>query len=190
MEKKKISTKTIVIIVICIVLLLTLIGGGVYWYIFVLNADKNSPEEVLTQYVSYINEKDFESMYSAFANEGNMIKPYIEYKENATAEYWIKNAFTKEAAKTVRDDMIQTIENANGTGHEAKINGMTLAGKTGTAEIKASQDDDSGTEIGWFNAFKVSDNPNDQLLIVNMIEDVKDRGGSHYLLPKVKAMFE
>lgn len=57
MEKKKISTKTIVIIVICIVLLLTLIGGGVYWYIFVLNADKNSPEEVLTQYVSYINEK-------------------------------------------------------------------------------------------------------------------------------------
>ena len=123
-------------------------------------------------------------------NEGNMIKPYIEYKENATAEYWIKNAFTKEAAKTVRDDMIQTIENANGTGHEAKINGMTLAGKTGTAEIKASQDDDSGTEIGWFNAFKVSDNPNDQLLIVNMIEDVKDRGGSHYLLPKVKTMFE
>ena len=67
---------------------------------------------------------------------------------------------------------------------------MTLAGKTGTAEIKASQDDDNGTEIGWFNAFKVSDNPNDQLLIVNMIEDVKDRGGSHYLLPKVKAMFE
>ena len=55
---------------------------------------------------------------------------------------------------------------------------------------KASQDDDSGTEIGWFNAFKVSDNPNDQLLIINMIEDVKDRGGSHYLLPKVKTMFE
>lgn len=68
MEKKKISTKTIVIIVICIVLLLTLIGGGVYWYIFVLNADKNSPEEVLTQYVSYINEKDFESMYTLLSD--------------------------------------------------------------------------------------------------------------------------
>ena len=67
-----------------------------------------------------VNPLHMASMYSAFANEGNMIKPYIEYKENATAEYWIKNAFTKEAAKTVRDDMIQTIENANGTGHEAK----------------------------------------------------------------------
>lgn len=137
-----------------------------------------------------VNPLHVAAMYSAFVNEGNMIKPYIEYKENATSEYWIKNAFTKEAAETVRDDMIQTIENTNGTGHAAKIDGMTLAGKTGTAEIKASQDDDTGTELGWFNAFKVSDNPNDQLLIVNMIEDVKDRGGSHYLLPKVKAMFE
>lgn len=137
-----------------------------------------------------VNPLHVAAMYSAFVNEGNMIKPYIEYKENATAEYWIKNAFTKEAAETVRDDMIQTIENTNGTGHAAKIDGITLAGKTGTAEIKASQDDDTGTELGWFNAFKVSDNPNDQLLIVNMIEDVKDRGGSHYLLTKVKAMFE
>lgn len=137
-----------------------------------------------------VNPLHVAAIYSAFVNEGNIVKPYIGYKENATAEYWIEGAFSKEAAETVRDDMIQTIENANGTGHEAKIDGVTLAGKTGTAEIKASQDDDSGTELGWFNAFRVSDNPNDQLLIVNMIEDVKDRRGSHYLLPKVKAMFE
>lgn len=137
-----------------------------------------------------VNPLHVASMYSAFVNEGNMIKPYIEYKESATSEYWVKNAFSKEAAETVRDDMVQTIENADGTGYAAKIEGITLAGKTGTAEIKTSQDDDSGTELGWFNAFKVTDDPNDQLLIVNMIEDVKERGGSHYLLPKVKAMFE
>lgn len=137
-----------------------------------------------------VNPLHMACMYSAFVNDGNMIKPYIEYKENAIPEYWVENAFSKEAADTVRDDMIQTIEDPNGTGHSAKIDGITLAGKTGTAEIKASQDDDSGTEIGWFNAFKVSDDPNDQLLIINMIEDVKDRGGSHYLLPKVRAMFE
>ena len=28
-------------------------------------------------------------------------------------------------------------------------------------------------KLDGFNAFKVSDNPNDQLLIINMIEDVK-----------------
>lgn len=137
-----------------------------------------------------VNPLHMACMYSAFVNDGNMIKPYIEYKENVTPEYWVENAFSKEAADTVREDMIQTIEDPNGTGHAAKIDGMTLAGKTGTAEIKTSQNDDTGTELGWFNAFKVSDDPNDQLLIVNMIEDVKDRGGSHYLLPKVKAMFE
>ena len=67
---------------------------------------------------------------------------------------------------------------------------MTIAGKTGTAEIKVSQDDENGTEIGWFNAFRVTDNADEQLLIINMIEDVKDRGGSHYLLPKVKNMLK
>ena len=130
------------------------------------------------------------SIYSAFVNEGNMIKPYIEYSSKAKSEYWIENAFTKEAANTIKEDLIQVVENPNGTAHEAKIEGMTIAGKTGTAEIKASQDDENGTEIGWFNAFRVTDNVDDQLLIISMIEDVKDRGGSHYLLPKVKNMLK
>ena len=129
-------------------------------------------------------------MYSAFVNDGNMIKPYLEYSENAKPEYWIQNAFTKEAANTIKQDLVQVVEDASGTAHSAKIEGMTLAGKTGTAEIKASQNDDNGTEVGWFNAFRVSDDSDEQLLIINMIEDVKDRGGSHYLLPKVKNMFK
>ena len=130
------------------------------------------------------------SIYSAFVNEGNMIKPYIEYSSNAKSEYWIENAFTKEAANTIKEDLIQVVENPNGTAYEAKIQGMTIAGKTGTAEIKVSQDDENGTEIVWFNAFRVTDNADEQLLIINMIEDVKDRGGSHYLLPKVKNMLK
>ncbi len=137
-----------------------------------------------------VNPLHVASMYSAFVNDGNMIKPYIEYKDNAKSEYWIENAFSSEAAKTIQEDLVQVVENPSGTAHSAKINGMTIAGKTGTAEIKASQTDENGTEIGWFNAFRVTDDPNEQLLIINMIEDVKDRGGSHYLLPKVRNMFK
>lgn len=137
-----------------------------------------------------VNPLHMASIYSAFVNEGNMIKPYIEYSSNAKSEYWIENAFSKEAANTIKEDLIQVVENPNGTANEAKISGMTLAGKTGTAEIKSSKDDENGTEIGWFNAFRVSDKANEQLLIINMIEDVKDRGGSHYLLPKVRNMFK
>lgn len=132
-------------------------------------------------------------MYSAFVNEGNMIMPYLEYKENAssqTAKYYKENAFSKEAANEVRDDLIQVVENPSGTAHSAKIEEKTIAGKTGTAEIKQSKDDTEGTEIGWFNAFNVGESDENSLLIVSMVENVKGKGGSHYLLPKVRAIFE
>ena len=59
------------------------------------------------------------SIYSAFVNDGNMIKPYLEFKENANAskEYWIQNAFTKEAAKLQKLKkvfQIQQVQNLDG----------------------------------------------------------------------------
>lgn len=132
-------------------------------------------------------------MYSAFVNDGNMIMPYLEYKENAssqTAKYYKENAFSKEVANEIRNDLIQVVENPSGTAHSAKIEGKTIAGKTGTAEIKQSKDDTEGTEIGWFNAFNVEESDDNSLLVVSMVENVKGKGGSHYLLPKVRAIFE
>ena len=132
-------------------------------------------------------------MYSAFVNEGNMIMPYIEYKENASsanATYYKEGVFTKEAADTIRDDLIQVVENPGGTAHSAQIEGKTIAGKTGTAEIKDSKDDTEGTEVGWFNAFTVNETDENSRLIISMVENVKGKGGSHYLLPKVKAILE
>lgn len=139
-----------------------------------------------------VNPINMAMMYSAFVNEGNMIMPYLEYKENAssqTAKYYKENAFSKEAANEVRDGLIQVVENPSGTAHSAKIEGKTIAGKTGTAEIKQSKDDTEGTEIGWFNAFNVGESDESLLLVVSMVENVKGKGGSHYLLPKVRAIF-
>lgn len=137
-----------------------------------------------------VNPLHMAAIYSAFVNEGNMVQPYLEYRADATAKYWIEGAFTKEAAETVRDDLIQVVEDRGGTAHSAKIEGVTIAGKTGTAEIKQAKEDTTGTELGWFNAFKVNDNRNNQLLLISMVENVKERGGSHYLLPKVKEIFK
>lgn len=134
-----------------------------------------------------VNPLHVASIYSAFVNDGNAIKPYIEYGDET--EYMIENAFTKESAEEIREDLIQVVENSNGTGHEAQINGVTIAGKTGTAELKASKDEE-GEELGWFNAIVISDDENEQLLTINMIENVEDRGGSHYLLPIVKNIIE
>ena len=129
-------------------------------------------------------------IYSSFANEGNIIMPYLEYKENAEPTYYKKQAFTQDTANTIKQDLIQVVENENGTAHSIKIEGITIAGKTGTAEIKDSKDDQNGTEIGWFNSFLADENSKRQLLIVSMVEDVKGRGGSHYLLDKIKEIYQ
>lgn len=125
-------------------------------------------------------------VYSAFVNEGNMINPYLEYKEDTTASYFKENAFSKETANKIKESLIQVVENPNGTAHSAKIEGLTIAGKTGTAEIKTSKDDKEGRELGWYNTFIADENSGKQLLIVSMVEDVQSRGGSHYVVDKVK----
>ena len=61
---------------------------------------------------------------------------------------------------------------------------MTLAGKTGTAELKASQEDTSGTEIGWFSVFTTDRSAASPILLVSMVEDVKNLGGSGYVVEK------
>ena len=42
------------------------------------------------------------------------------------------------------------LQTKKGTGHSIYHDNVTLAGKTGTAEIKQSQSDTTGTELGWF----------------------------------------
>ena len=71
-----------------------------------------------------------------------------------------------------------------GTGYAAHRDDILLAGKTGTAEIKASKDDISGTELGWFAIFTAEDTVERPILIISMVEDVKGRGGSGYVVKK------
>ncbi|MDR1001106.1 MAG: penicillin-binding transpeptidase domain-containing protein [Clostridiales bacterium] len=135
-----------------------------------------------------INPIHIACIYSSFMNDGNMIKPYLLYEGNNAPEYWKEQIFTKEAAHIIKEDLIQVVERL--AGGAAKVEGLTLAGKTGTAEIKMSKDDTDGTELGWFNVFTGDEDIEKPLLIITMVEDVKDRGGSGYLIPKIKKIFE
>lgn len=131
-----------------------------------------------------VNPVHLASIYTAFKNDGDIIVPQLMKDSEIT--FWKENVFDSEAVNTVADAMRMVI--SEGTGTEAQISSLALAGKTGTAEIKASQDDTTGTELGWFLAYE-ADNNDDPLLILMMIEDVKDRGGSHYVMPKVRDVF-
>lgn len=135
-----------------------------------------------------VNPIHMASIYSAFVNEGNMVKPYIEYKENREKEYLVKNAFSKEAANIIREDLIQVVESPTGTAHDLKVNGVKLAGKTGTAELKASKEE-KGKTLGWFNCFTVDEELDKSMLIVSMVEDGGSNGGSRYLKKIIRTLF-
>ena len=147
-----------------------------------IKTDKQLADTGYGQGEVLVNPIHMASIYSAFCNEGNMIKPYLEYKENKEVEYLVENAFTKEACDEIQKDLIQVVENPEGTAKDM----VTIAGKTGTAELKVSKDTEGDT-IGWFNCYTVNyDTP---YLVIGMVEKANTNGGSHYLIPMIKRMF-
>jgi cell division protein ftsI/penicillin-binding protein 2 len=123
-------------------------------------------------------------IYSAFANNGNAVTPYILQKEgNDQNTVNSVNLIKPLTADKIKNDLKKVID--EGTGKLAKIDGKNLYGKTGTAEIKMTKDDKSGEEIGWFNVF--DDN---KLLIVNMVENAKKLNGSKFSVKNLREVFD
>ncbi len=126
-------------------------------------------------------------IYSGLANNGDIMTPVLELKETATPKVWKEKAMSAEFVKTLTDDLVQVVENPSGTAYTSPTSSIKLLGKTGTAELKKGADDKSAEENGWFVAMNV-DNPS--LVVSMIIEDVKTRGESHYVVPIVKKIFE
>ena len=137
-----------------------------------------------------VNPLHMACIYSAFCNEGNIIKPYLVYQAEATVTFWMPRAFSKETANQVLEGTKKVVNDSHGTGHAAHRDDIVLAGKTGTAEIKASKDDTSGTELGWFAIYSTEETVEHPILIISMVEDVKGRGGSGYVVKKDSAVLE
>ena len=129
-----------------------------------------------------MNPVQLASIYSAFVNNGSIYQPHIVQGQTKT---WIKNVFSKETTKTIKEDLINAIADENGTGHAIYHDNVILAGKTGTAEIKQSQSDTTGTELGWFTVMTTDEKQ--PILMTTVVEDVKDRGGSGYVVEHTKA---
>ena len=139
-----------------------------------------------------VNPIHMASIYSSFANSGNMVKPYIEYNEDTKITYLKENAFSKDTADEIRQDLIQVVENPEGTANDMKLPNKVIAGKTGTAELKKTADDTESGTLGWFDCFTVNTSSNDNMLIISMVENTQNNssGGSHYLIKKIRGLFE
>ncbi len=137
-----------------------------------------------------VNPLHLACIYTAFCNEGNIKKPYLICDQQTEPEDWIPHAFSPDHAKLVLEGLIKVVNDPHGTGYAAHRKDILLAGKTGTAEIKASKGDTSGTELGWFAVFTAEQTVKDPILLVSMTEDVKGRGGSGYVVEKSRQVLE
>ena len=137
-----------------------------------------------------INPLHMACIYTAFCNEGNVIKPHLLYSQETKTEYWIPNAFSVNHTNMVLEGLKKVVNDSHGTGYAAHREDILLAGKTGTAEIKVSKEDTSGTELGWFAIFTAERTEENPILIISMVEDVKGRGGSGYVVGKDKQVLE
>jgi peptidoglycan glycosyltransferase len=109
------------------------------------------------------------------ANGGRVMKPYY-LQEIVTAtgdvvsvtqpEQWL--VATKSLTASQLNTMMQNVVNA-GTGTAAALEGIQVAGKTGTAEKG------DGSNLAWFIGFAPADDP--QVAVAVVIEDTQSTGG-------------
>ena len=113
---------------------------------------------------------------SAIANDGVLMEPYI-VKQTLTAdlepvsttkpsEY--SRPMSEQTAAYMQQMMVDDV--VSGTGYLAAIDGVDVAGKTGTAELTGSD------RHAWFAAFAPADDP--QIAVVVILENDPGDGGS------------
>lgn len=128
-----------------------------------------------------MNPVQMTSIYSSFMNDGKMMTPHVV--KSTETSVWAE-PFSKETTDEIKSDLIQVVEDNNGTAHALNNSQYQLAAKTGTGEIKDSQDDTTGTELGWLSV--ASTDSSKPIVITTMVEDVKGRGGSNYVVNGIK----
>lgn len=137
-----------------------------------------------------VNPLHLASMYTAFLNGGDMIEPYIQYKEESIGTVWKEQMFSEDIINQVMEGMTGVVNDPQGTAYGAHRDDRILAGKTGTAEIKDAKEDVNGTEIGWFSVFTAEQNTPQPILLISMVENVKEIGGSGYVVNRDKEVLD
>jgi len=126
---------------------------------------------------------------AAIANGGKLMTPYIVQTVrsadlkvvNETKPSLYSTAVSPATAASLTQMMIGVVDSGSGTA--AKIPGVQVAGKTGTAELG-----DSGLNNSWFTGFAPANDP--QVAVTIVMERVDVLSGAQLTSPNAKKIFE
>ncbi|HEY6811185.1 MAG TPA: penicillin-binding protein 2 [Propionibacteriaceae bacterium] len=130
---------------------------------------------------------------AAIANDGVLMDPYVvssvrsaDLKPIDTHKpQQLSTAMTPDNAKELQQMMLQVVN--QGTGHNAQIPGVEVAGKTGTA-----QSDPKRKPFAWFTSFAPVDNPTVAVAVIVEDADIprSDIAGGRVAAPIAKAVMQ
>ncbi|MDQ0158885.1 penicillin-binding transpeptidase domain-containing protein [Alkalibacillus salilacus] len=130
-----------------------------------------------------INNTHLASIYSGVANDGEYMKPKLLLNEQD--EVWLEDVVTNEENQILQDALRSVVTDGSAT--QIDLDGKAMAGKTGTAELKSSHEENDGKQNGLFVSY---DQNNPDLLLSLLVEGVQDRGGSGAAVDLSKQFFE
>lgn len=118
------------------------------------------------------------SSYAPILNNGKMFK-LVLFEDEPKSEVWKEGLISAENAAILRADLREVV--VKGSAKDANIPSVKLSGKTGTTELKSSQEK-GGKENGFFVGYQTDET---SYILAMMIESIEDKGGSSYVVKKV-----
>ncbi len=129
---------------------------------------------------------------AAVANGGYLVRPHLVRTEDSSTS-GERLPLNPEHLELVADALRSVVNEPGGTGNSAAINGLEIAGKTGTAQVIAQERRIKNEELApenrdhaWFASFAPGDDP--RLVVVVFVEN--GGAGSRAAAPLARALYE
>ena len=145
-------------------------------------ADLNPPQEAqsaIGQYEVRTTPLQVAMMSAGVANDGIVMRPYLVERVQGDDLSVISETQPEQLSRAVEPDTaaqltdMMTAVVASGTGRQAAVPGVSVAGKTGTAQHAAG-----AAPHAWFTGFAPADNP--EVVVAVVVEDGGRAGSEAY----------
>ena len=133
-------------------------------------------------YQVLVNSLQLASAYASIGNKGMLMKPYIVKKElnsggvlvNENLPMQVRQVISEKTANTLTELLTGVVD--RGTAMDAKIEGLQVAGKTGTAQKLIEGEYTANSHLSSFVGYFPADNP--MILVCVIIDNPKS--GEYY----------